>query len=121
MALDTGPIEARLRQFANNLGDGADQGAAMCMQELLARSSQLVPIEEGTLQNTGRVVSGAGGAACGYGTGGAEAYAVAQHERVDYRHDNGRQAKFLEQPHRQMAGDGTYLRVIGRSAERRAS
>lgn len=117
MALDTSQIEASFKRIGDQLGKGAARGCAAAAQELLARSSQLVPIEEGTLSNTGRVVSSDEGAAVGYGTGGAEAYAVVQHERTDFNHDGGRQAKYLEQPHRQMAADGTYLRIIGRFAE----
>lgn len=118
--MDVGMVEANFRRFAQGLGDGAARGAHMCAQELLARSSAIVPLEEGNLQNTGRVVSSADGAAVGYGFGGAEAYAIPQHERLDYAHDNGRQPKYLEDPHRQMAADGTYLRIIGRSAEQGA-
>lgn len=116
--MDTSAVEQNIRRALEGMADGAARGAHLCAQELLTRSSRLVPIEEATLQNTGRVVSDGRGAAVGYGSGGAEAYAARQHEDLSLAHDAGRQAKFLEQPHRQMAGDGTYLRIIGREAER---
>lgn len=116
--MNTAPVEAAIRRALLGLADGAAVGCREAAQELLARSSRLVPIEEGTLEASGRVVSNGEGASVGYGSGGAEAYAARQHEDLSLSHDAGRQGKYLEQPHRQMAGDGTYLRIIGKAAER---
>lgn len=117
MGWDTSKVEANLRRFMAQAERNAAAGAADCAQELLARSSALCPVEEGTLLRSGRVMTGEDGAAVGYGSGGAEAYAVPQHERLDYRHEGRGQAKFLETPHRQMGNDGTYLRIIGRRVQ----
>lgn len=63
-------------------------------EHVLEESNRVVPIEEGTLQRSGNVSSdrGAGKVRIGYDT----PYAVRQHEDMDLRHDEGRQAKFLE-------------------------
>ncbi len=68
---------------------------------IMAVSRHLVPVETGTLRASGYVdapeVSGLGvSVELGYG-GAASAYAMIQHERMDYRHRVG-QAKYLEQP-----------------------
>lgn len=66
------------------------------LEHLLGASRQLVPHEEGHLERSGRVtvlVEGLLGAVV-YD----QPYAVVQHERLDYQHDPGRQAKYLEQP-----------------------
>lgn len=65
-------------------------------------SQRLVPVDTGTLRRSGilepakekgtsiEVVMGYGGA--------ASAYALKQHENLSYRHKEGKQAKYLEQP-----------------------
>lgn len=67
-------------------------------EELLTRSNVLVPIEVGTpgLLSSGvpSVDEGALRAAVSYDT----PYAVIQHEALDFQHDAGRQAKYLEDP-----------------------
>lgn len=61
---------------------------------ILAQSNLKVPLEEGTLERSGAVTIGDGGdeAAVSYDT----VYAVRQHEELTWRHDPGRQAKYLE-------------------------
>jgi hypothetical protein len=60
---------------------------------LLGEANKTVPIEEGTLARSGSVSEdGQGTVAVGYDT----PYAVIQHERVDFRHDAGRRAKWLQ-------------------------
>jgi hypothetical protein len=66
------------------------------LEHLLGASRQLVPHEEGTLERSGRatvLVPGLLGAVV-YDT----PYAVRQHEELDYQHDPGRSAKYLETP-----------------------
>lgn len=72
---------------------------------VLEQSSRIVPIEEGTLQNSGTTVVDAGSmtAAVGYGRGGAAAYAVIQHEKP-MRHDAGRSDHYLSDPAEQSVG-----------------
>lgn len=74
--------------------NGAAHGLALAAQEVLGRSNQKVPIEEGTLQRSGKASVSDDGtrAAVSYDT----PYAVRQHEDLTYRHDKGRTAKYLE-------------------------
>lgn len=60
----------------------------------LEESNRIAPIEEGTLIRSGQVSRDdrAGKVAVSYDT----PYAVVQHEDTQLRHDQGRQAKFLE-------------------------
>ena len=69
--------------------------------EIMAKSKPLVPVDLGVLRASGKVLPPviAGTAVTitmGYG-GPAAAYALVQHERLDYHHTTG-QAKYLEQP-----------------------
>ena len=83
----------------------AVRGLTMAMEHVLQVSRELVPNEEGTLERSGRVVvdEAALTGAVTYGDGGAEDYAVVQHENLEYHHPGGRQAKYLEQPMREEA------------------
>lgn len=71
-------------------------GLTLAAEHLLQESRALVPIEEGTLERSGvaSVDEDDLTAAVSYNT----VYAVPQHERLDYRHADGRQSKFLETP-----------------------
>lgn len=84
----------------------AIRGLTMAMEHVLQISQQLVPNDEGTLERSGRTVidEDALTGAVTYGEGGAEQYAVVQHENLEYHHPGGRQAKYLEQPMREEAG-----------------
>lgn len=69
--------------------------------EIMAASKPLVPVDLGTLRGSGKVlppkITGtAVTVTMGYG-GPAAAYALVQHERLDYQHTSG-QAKYLEEP-----------------------
>lgn len=88
------------------LGPRALQAAAAALfregEAIMAVSKGLVPLDTGTLMNSGHVelpeIQGETVVVTlAYG-GPAEAYAVVQHERLDFIHPNGRQAKYLEQP-----------------------
>ena len=69
-------------------------GLTKASEHLLQVSNTLVPIEEGTLERSGvaSVDETTLRAAVSYDT----VYAVNQHESMDFRHDNGRCAKYLE-------------------------
>ena len=75
---------------------GAARGLMLGAEHVLEEANRLVPIEEGTLLRSGTasVDESALRAAVSYDT----LYAARQHEDMTYRHDAGRQAKFLEQP-----------------------
>lgn len=71
---------------------GAERGLFLALHNILNVSNERVPLEEATLQRSGAVdVRGLSGVVS-YDT----PYAVIQHENMTYRHDAGRQAKYLE-------------------------
>ena len=74
--------------------DGAVRGLFLAAEHILYESNKQVPIEEGTLERSGRTsVDGDSlRAAVSYDT----PYAVVQHEDMTLHHDAGRNAKFLE-------------------------
>lgn len=80
--------------------DAAADGLAKAAEHVLGQSQQLVPVETGELLRSAvaSVDRDTLRAAVSYGVNGAEAYAVLQHERLDYDHPRGGQAKYLEQP-----------------------
>ena len=72
------------------------EGLNDAAEHLLGVSTQLVPLDEGPLMHSGVADVDADDlrASVSYDT----AYAVRQHEELDYRHAPGRQAKYLEAP-----------------------
>lgn len=91
---DGDQIAVRLRALATLRRKQAARGLLMGAEYLLAETIPYVPIEEGTLQRSGvaTVDPGQLEAAVAFDT----PYAVRQHEELDYHHDPGREAKFLE-------------------------
>jgi hypothetical protein len=87
--LDLATATAAVRAAAAN-------GLRVGAEHVLEESRRLVPLEEGTLERSAQVTTSDDGmtAAISYGT----PYAAYQHERMDLRHPNGRQAKYLETP-----------------------
>lgn len=79
------------------------EAAALALQDaaefLKDESNKIAPIDEGTLINSSFVAVDDRNlvVVVAYDT----PYAIVQHERTYYRHRNGRQAKYLEQPVRQ--------------------
>lgn len=75
---------------------GAVSGLWRAAEHVLEESRRLVPVEEGTLLRSGFVSVDAANlrAAISYNT----PYAIRQHEEMDWHHDDGQQAKYLEQP-----------------------
>lgn len=80
---------------------GAVRGLALAAEHLLQASRLQVPIEEGTLERSGvaSVDPASLRAAVSYDT----PYAVRQHEDLALSHDDGRKAKYLEDPARDEA------------------
>lgn len=78
---------------------GAGRGLYNAAEHVLARSREVVPIEEATLSRSGTasVDEDARVSAVSYDT----PYAARQHEELTWRHDPGRTAKYLERPHAQ--------------------
>ncbi|MFK0108517.1 hypothetical protein [Streptomyces sp. NPDC091217] len=75
---------------------GAVRGLRLAAEHVLERARARVPIEEGTLERSGvaSVDEEALTAAVSFDT----PYAIRQHENLNYRHDSGRSAKYLEGP-----------------------
>lgn len=72
----------------------ASRGLERALEHTLGEAKKIVPLDEGTLERSGRVnVDGLDGA-ISFDT----VYAVRQHEELDWKHAPGRQAKYLEQP-----------------------
>jgi hypothetical protein len=103
-------IEWRDDEVAALLGAASYDGTILAAEYLLGESNLLVPHEEGDLERSG-TVSGdeaTGEVAVSYD----RPYAVRQHEELTYRHDEGRQAKYLEQPMHDPAAQETMLAII---------
>lgn len=84
LAVITGAAEAAVEQAA---------------QAVLEESQRLVPVDTGALKDSGRVTRDGLEAVISYGEedpANTAAYAVAQHERLDFHHPGGGQAKYLE-------------------------
>lgn len=77
---------------------GALRAVALGAEHVLGKSSKLVPIEEGTLSRSGKTSAEMQGDAAVAAVSYDTPYAVRQHEEMGYRHDPGRQAKYLEGP-----------------------
>lgn len=75
-----------------------DRATKKGLDHLLSASKKLVPFEHGALKKSGQVVmEGDGEGSVQYGTTPeTAAYAVVQHERMDFHHPRGGQAKYLE-------------------------
>lgn len=81
-----------------DLQNATDEGVREGLDHLLAASRRLVPEEHGDLKASGTVVlESRGKGSVQYGTTPETAeYAVVQHERLDFNHPRGGQAKYLE-------------------------
>ncbi|MFF0860900.1 hypothetical protein ACFYUV_04005 [Nonomuraea sp. NPDC003560] len=89
LKLDLGPIDKAMEA-------GAVKGLKVALEHLLQKSREEVPHEEGTLERSGTVSVDEAEliGAVSYDT----PYAVRQHEDLSLRHDEGRKAKYLEDP-----------------------
>lgn len=86
-SIDLGAVSAAART-------AAEEGLRKAAEHVLQESRRLVPLEEGALERSGKVSVDGLKAAVSYAT----KYAARQHEELTWRHANGRQAKYLEQP-----------------------
>jgi len=73
---------------------GAHAGLQAAGEHILAESQKIVPLKEATLARSGTVTTRNLETSISYNT----IYAVRQHEELDWQHDEGRQAKYLETP-----------------------
>lgn len=75
-----------------------ERGVLKAAEYVLGESRQVVPIEEATLERSGRASAEQRG---GVTTGAVSydtPYALVQHEELHYQHSSGRTAKYLENP-----------------------
>jgi hypothetical protein len=91
-----GTIRAKLQAAQRSGVRGADRGLRLGAEHLLGESRKLVPHEEGVLETSGKTSfdEASHTAAVSFDT----PYAAVQHEDLSFQHDDGRQAKYLEQP-----------------------
>jgi hypothetical protein len=91
-----GEIRANLSVAKHDVVEGVDRGLRLAAEHLLGEARRIVPIEEGVLGTSGKTHydSESHTASVSFDT----PYAVIQHEDLTFRHDAGRQAKYLEQP-----------------------
>lgn len=89
-------------------------GTVLAGEFLLGESNAIVPHEEGDLERSGEVTSdeSTGTVAVSYD----RPYAVRQHEELTWRHDEGRQAKYLETPMHDEQVQQTMLAIIAEAA-----
>lgn len=93
----------KLRWKGNQVKKQYRAAAAAALRDaaefLKDESNKIAPVDEGTLINSSFVAVDDRNlvAVVAYDT----PYAIIQHERLYYRHRNGRQAKYLERPIRQ--------------------
>lgn len=96
--MSTVSVEWHGERAKDAVDDGSIEGLHLAGTHLLAESQLLVPYEEGELSRSGtasvdedeRVVT------VSYN----KPYAARQHEELTWKHDDDRQAKYLEQPFR---------------------
>lgn len=93
-SFDVGTLVARIGEVADTIEDATGRGLALAAEHVLGVATQTVPIEEGTLQDSGSIDVDPARlqASVYYDT----PYAVRQHEELTYQHDAGRTAKWLE-------------------------
>ncbi|MFB6811247.1 minor capsid protein [Streptomyces sp. NPDC056387] len=72
----------------------AEDGLQRALEHLLAESRKIVPLDEGTLERSSRVVRNQLEGYVVYDT----VYAKRQHEELTWKHKPGRKAKYLEGP-----------------------
>lgn len=89
-------LQAKLKIAKKLANRGGRKGLRLGAEHLLGEALKIIPIEDGTLGNSGKVSVDSEGsrAAVSFNT----VYAVRQHEDLTFKHDAGRRAKYLETP-----------------------
>ena len=85
-------INLRIPAVTAQIREAAERGLMLGAEHVLTESNKIVPHDEGTLMRSGGVDADGLTAAVSYDT----PYAVRQHEEMDYQHESGRHAKYLE-------------------------
>ncbi len=93
-------IAGNIMKVIERIEDVTPEALIFGVQPIFDRSQELVPVDTGTLRDSGfietRPTSEGVGVFVGYGRFGKPFYAGFVHERLDVRHAKGKQAKFLE-------------------------
>lgn len=92
-------VVVNLGRVKGKMREGAREGIGVALINTLQVSNRQVPFEEGDLERDGGISVDDSKliGAVSYGRSAqTRDYAVPQHERMDYHHDSGRNAKFLE-------------------------
>ncbi len=112
MARDDGPytLEWDDEECLARIGAATFHGRIKAAEHLLAVSSFKAPIEEGELARSGEVSDDGDTVAVSFD----RPYAVRQHEELTWRHDEGKQAKYLEEP--MTTERETMLKIMAREA-----
>ena len=87
-------LDRRLLQLAVQADGPADRALRDSANDLLGRAVMLAPVDTGDLRGSGNVQQ----IQDGYEVRFQTRYAAVQHERLDFNHPRGGQAKYLEQP-----------------------
>ncbi|QNJ56239.1 hypothetical protein SEA_OHGEESY_10 [Gordonia phage Ohgeesy] len=85
-------LEDNTDQVIDQIADAWTAAMQAGADELLDKSNQLVPVDDGDLRNSGVASASGKEAAVAY----TAPHAMKQHERLDFDHPSGGQAKFLE-------------------------
>ena len=82
----------------------AEQALFQGAEEIFNESQRQVPVRDAILKGSGNTKHTPGLSVISYG-GAAKAYAIVQHERLDYKHPKQGKAKYLEDPMTEMGLD----------------
>lgn len=91
-------------EFLRAVRDATEAAAVAEWDAIMEKAKPLTPLDRGPLEESGMVLPPEWSGdtltvTAGFGTTPeTAAYAEEQHERMDYKHAPGRQAKYLEQP-----------------------
>ncbi len=94
----SGDLLANLSRIEAKVQRAALRGVTLGAEHVLGEAVKLVPLEEGTLSRSGKTSAQMQGDTAVAAVSFDTPYAIRQHEELGYRHDAGRQAKYLEQP-----------------------
>ena len=101
----------RFGSLGAQIAAAAERAALLAAEHVLGEAVAVVPIEEGTLGRSGKATAETQADAAVGAVSFATPYAVKQHEDLSLRHDQGREAKYLERPLTTAAGDGTIAAI----------
>lgn len=97
--IDTSKLHAGLDMARARVHEGAGNGLSQLAERILTAAKAAAPKDSGELAGSGRTAVDFGNleAKIGFGADSEPVNAIVQHERMDYRHDDGG-PKYLEIP-----------------------